>query len=87
MNMRIIFPNSQEVNYSVPVIKYWKYDVHKLKSRGMYPLIPLQLFKLRKVLQKVNLIRSYPKKDGFLHTKNKVTPINSKKYIFILFTL
>jgi len=53
LNMTIIFPNSQEVNYFVPVIKYWKYDIDKLKSQGMYPLIPLQLFKLRKVLQNI----------------------------------
>lgn len=53
LNMRIIFPNNQEINYSVPVIKYWKYDVNELKARGMYPLIPLQLFKLRKQLQNI----------------------------------
>ncbi len=53
LSMIIIFPNGQQVNYTVPVIKYWKYDIDTLKSQYMYPLIPLNLFQLRKVLQSI----------------------------------
>lgn len=53
LNMTIVFPDNQVFEYSVPVVKYWQYDIDALKLKGMYPLIPLQLFKLRKHLQNI----------------------------------
>ena len=44
----IVFPDGQEVNYEVEVLKYWEYSKEDLVEQKMYPLIPLQLFKLRK---------------------------------------
>ena len=48
LNLKIIFPNNQEVIYCVDVIKYWEFTEEELIKRKMYPLIPLQLFSLRK---------------------------------------
>jgi len=51
LNLKIIFPNNQEVIYCVDVIKYWEFTEEELIKRKMYPLIPLQLFSLRKELE------------------------------------
>jgi predicted transposase/invertase (TIGR01784 family) len=45
--MRLVFPDGQEVRYIVPVMRYWEYDDHKIIEHKMYPLLPLQVFKLR----------------------------------------
>ncbi|WP_235700109.1 hypothetical protein [Clostridium senegalense] len=36
----------------MPVIKYWEYTDEELIEKKMYPLLPLQLFNLRKELDK-----------------------------------
>lgn len=48
----IVFPDGQEVNYEVEVMKYWEYSEADLLKKKLYPLLPLQLFTLRKELQK-----------------------------------
>ena len=52
LNLKIVFPDNQEVNYVVEVIKYWEFTDEDLSEKKMYPLIPLQLFSLRKELEK-----------------------------------
>jgi hypothetical protein len=47
LKMKLIFPDGQEVKYIVPVMKYWEYNDKKLIEEKMYPLLPLQVFKLR----------------------------------------
>ncbi|WHH57506.1 hypothetical protein [Petroclostridium sp. X23] len=47
LKMRLVFPDGQEVKYTVPVMKYWEYDDQKIIECKMYPLLPLQVFKLR----------------------------------------
>ena len=51
LKMRLVFPNGQEIKYIVPVMKYWEYDDKKLVEKRMYPLLPLQVFKLRYSLE------------------------------------
>lgn len=48
--MLIIFSEKHQFLYKVDVIKYWKYSDEELIKKQMYPLIPLQLFNLRKKL-------------------------------------
>ena len=79
LNMTIIFPNNQEIEYSVPVIKYWKYDINDLKLKGMYPFIPLQLFKLRKELQ--NIIDSNKENKEEILKEHLYEAIESAKLI------
>lgn len=45
LNLKIIFPNDQEIIYKVDVIRYWEYTDEELREKKMYPLLPLQLFK------------------------------------------
>ncbi|SMB82640.1 conserved hypothetical protein (putative transposase or invertase) [Desulfonispora thiosulfatigenes DSM 11270] len=47
LKMRLIFPDGQDIRYTVPVMKYWEYDARTLINEKMYPLLPLQVFKLR----------------------------------------
>ncbi|MGL5676446.1 MAG: hypothetical protein ACRDDX_08525 [Cellulosilyticaceae bacterium] len=50
--LKIIFPDQQEVTYTVDVMKYWEYTGEELREKQMYPLMPLQLFSLRKEIDK-----------------------------------
>ena len=52
LNLDIVFPDGKVFSYTVEVIKYWEFTHEELVERKMYPLIPLQLFNLRKELQK-----------------------------------
>lgn len=54
INMKIVFPDKQEVIYKVPVMKCWEYTTQEMVKEKLYPLLPLQLFKLRKNLIKLN---------------------------------
>ena len=51
LKLRIVFPDNQRIIYNVPVMKYWEYDDEELLNKKMYPLLPLQLFNLRKELE------------------------------------
>jgi hypothetical protein len=53
LKMRLVFPEDQEMVYRVPVIKYWQFDCQELLQRKLYPLLPLQIFKLRRELEKL----------------------------------
>ena len=50
LKLMIVFGNDKEFLYEVEVMKYWEYTDEELIKRKMYPLIPLQLFNLRKDL-------------------------------------
>lgn len=52
LKAKIILPDESEALYSIPVIKYWEYDDTMLIENKMYPLLPLQLFLLRKEIVK-----------------------------------
>ncbi|WP_300887441.1 hypothetical protein [uncultured Clostridium sp.] len=54
LKLKIVFPDYQEIIYTIDVIKYWEYTDKELKEKKMYPLIPLQLFNLRKELEKAH---------------------------------
>ncbi len=53
LKMKLVFPDDIELVYRVPVIKYWQFDLEQLLSRKLYPLLPLQIFKLRHELKKL----------------------------------
>ena len=52
LKLRVVFSNEQEVIYNVEVMKYWEYTDELLCEKKMYPLLPLQLFMLRKELER-----------------------------------
>jgi len=51
LKLMIVFPDNQRIIYNIPVMKYWEYDDEELLNKKMYPLLPLQLFNLRKELE------------------------------------
>lgn len=51
LKLKLVFPDEQEIIYTVQVMKYWEYSDEQLREKKMYPLMPLQLFNLRKELE------------------------------------
>jgi hypothetical protein len=79
------------VDYSVAVMKYWQYSDKELIQKKLYPLLPLQIFKFRKELDKVsrrksnsqeeiNIILERAKQTAFLVAK-EVKELNSNNEI------
>jgi hypothetical protein len=53
LKMKLIFPNGQKVKYTVPTMKYWEYSDVDIMNSKMYPLLPLQVFKLRYKMEQI----------------------------------
>ncbi|OLN32241.1 hypothetical protein [Desulfosporosinus metallidurans] len=53
LRLKLIFPDGQEINYRVPVMKYWEYSKEEILEQKLYPLLPLQVFKLRYQMEKI----------------------------------
>lgn len=51
--LKMVFPNQQEVIYSVPTLKYWQYTKEEIVAKRLYPLLPLQVFKIRVEMEKI----------------------------------
>lgn len=54
LKLRIVYPDGDEKKYSIPVMKYWEYNTSDLLENKLYPLLPLQVFKLRR---RLNLLK------------------------------
>ena len=53
LKMKLIFPDGQEIKYTVPTMKYWEYSDIDIMEEKMYPLLPLQVFKLRYKMEQI----------------------------------
>ena len=53
LKMKLVFPDGQIINYRVPVLKCWEYDDKRFIEEKMYPLLPLQIFKLRHRMESI----------------------------------
>ena len=53
LKMKLIFPDGQIINYKVSVLKCWEYDDKRFIEEKMYPLLPLQIFKLRHKMESI----------------------------------
>ncbi|MGL5676988.1 MAG: hypothetical protein ACRDDX_11280 [Cellulosilyticaceae bacterium] len=51
--VRIIFPNGKEMLYDIETIRFWEYTLPTLREKKMYNLLPLVIFRHRKVLERV----------------------------------
>lgn len=63
LRLRLLFPDGQEVNYHVPVMKYWNYTPEKILAQKLYPLLPLQVFKLRYQMEKIKTRKNHTKHE------------------------
>ncbi|MBU3176526.1 hypothetical protein KPL47_09080 [Clostridium estertheticum] len=73
LKMKLVFPGGQEIKYAVPTMKYWEYrDIDIMKDK-MYPLLPLQVFKLRYKMEQIK------KKYGEVSSKIKEIIMEAKK--------
>ncbi|WP_346929872.1 DUF4351 domain-containing protein [Clostridium sp.] len=84
LRLNIVFPDSQQIDYTVPVLKYWEYSDEDLIHKKMYPLIPLQLFQLKKELIKASKNNNMEKmKELSYKAKNLATKLaNESKELF-----
>ena len=53
LKLKIVFPDGGNYIYIADVMKYWEYSNEELLEQKLYPLLPLQLFSLRKELKKL----------------------------------
>lgn len=63
LRLKLIFPDGQEVNYRVPVMKYWEYSQEEILEQKLYPLLPLQVFKLRYQMEKIKTRKNHTKQE------------------------
>jgi len=84
LRLNIVFPDSQEIDYTVPVLKYWEYSDEYLINKKMYPLIPLQLFQLKKELIKANKNNNIEKMKELSYKAKKLATklANESKELF-----
>jgi hypothetical protein len=59
LRLQLIFPDGQEVRYLVPVMKYWEYSKEEIIEQKLYPLLSLQVFKLRYEMEKIKNRKTY----------------------------
>jgi len=50
LTMKITLWDGDEKEYKVPIMRYWTETIDSLESKDLEPLVPLQIFKLRKSL-------------------------------------
>jgi predicted transposase/invertase (TIGR01784 family) len=63
LRLRLIFPDGQEVKYWVPVMKYWEYGTEEIIEQKLYPLLPLQVFKLRYEMEKIKSRKTHTEQE------------------------
>lgn len=81
LRLRIIFPDKKEVKYIVPVMKYWEYGIKELLEKKLYPLLPLQVFKLRHKLEQLKRRKSGTEehlKEAILEAKEAVRKVGAE---------
>src|SRR5680860_945057 len=50
-------------NYRVPVMKYWEYGKEEILEQKLYPLLPLQVFKLRYQMEKIKNRKNHTEQE------------------------
>jgi len=78
---KLRLPDGQEIRFSVPVLKYWKYSAEDLMNKKMYALLPLQVFKSRKKIKTI-----YDNENITHEDKGKLIHIEFKKLIEVIKT-
>ncbi|WP_135548253.1 RpnC/YadD family protein [Paenibacillus cymbidii] len=53
LSLLLKFGDGLQVRYSVPVMKYWEWSAEQLLARGLYALLPLQVFGARAKLKRL----------------------------------
>ncbi len=63
IKLKLVFPDGQEVKYIVPVMKYWEYSQEDILEQKLYPLLPLQVFKLRYQMEKIKNRKTHTEEE------------------------
>jgi len=54
IKLEMEFSRGVKFTYDIQVLRYWTYDIERLYKENMYLLYPLQIFKLRKKMNKIS---------------------------------
>ena len=54
LTLEIRIPKRDIISFSVNIMKYWEYDLNRLYEENKYLLYPIQVFNLRKAMEKAN---------------------------------
>ena len=63
ISLKIRVSKGNTLNYKINVLKYWEYDFKKLYEENKYLLYPLQLFKYRKHMERINRRKNTENKE------------------------
>lgn len=67
LSLTVQLPNGTTFDYTVPVIKYWRYTEEDLVKQKMYALLPLQVFQYRKAMRAIeNSTRTTAEKNRLM---------------------
>jgi hypothetical protein len=53
LSLTLRFPNNQEIEYEVPVMKYWEKTIEELCALKLYPLLPMQIVQYRQRIEDI----------------------------------
>ena len=74
LTMKIILWDGDEKDYKVPIMKYWQETPDSLEKKHLEPLLPLQVFKIRKSLAEITKSKKSKKEKEKL-SKEKLREI------------
>ena len=74
LTMKVALWDGDEKEYKVPLMRYWKETLATLEEKHLEPLLPLQVFKLRKELQSIERSKK-PDEEKEQLTKEKLEEI------------
>jgi hypothetical protein len=61
MVMRVVLWDDNVIEYKVPLLKYWEENIESLEEKQLEALIPLQVFKYRKELERIMTLKKSEK--------------------------
>ncbi|RJX25369.1 MAG: hypothetical protein C4554_07410 [Dethiobacter sp.] len=57
LKIKLLLPSAKKATFKVPVTRYWLFSAQRLYQEGMYLLLPLQAFHLRKSIRSLEKSR------------------------------
>jgi len=79
--LKIVFPDGEVKIHEVAVMKYWQYKAADLVEKELYPLLPLQLFRLRhklKLLSNREIVSTEEMQETLTEIKDLITEVGEE---------
>ncbi len=79
--LKIVFPDGEVKIHEVAVMKYWQYKAADLVEKELYPLLPLQLFRLRHKLKSLSnreIVSTEEMQETLTEIKNLINEVGEE---------